>query len=116
MWEKRLPHDGGYPGVIDLKLQIMGGDQMATIQISANANMLDVDTWYGTLAEYNSSEIVIESGAFASIYTGSFTYDTSGNVYGTLTGFSNTESGVIVDSVFGESVSANYAEQLIDSD
>ena len=74
-----------------------------------------VTTTYGTVTTYNASRLVITAGSLQAIYTGSFTYDNSGNVYGTLTGFSTTITGVQIYTATGLNVSANVAEQLINS-
>jgi Ca2+-binding RTX toxin-like protein len=89
---------------------------MAQIQISGPVDMHSVDTWYGYIASYDASHIVIVNGSLQGIYTGSFTYDGTGQVYGTLTGFSQTYSGLPLVAATGLSVSANVAERLIQSD
>jgi Ca2+-binding RTX toxin-like protein len=86
---------------------------MATIQFSSSANMHNVVTVFGNATVHDADHIVIVAGAIESIYTGSFSYDSTGNVFGTLTGLTNIVSGTLVASVTGLNVSANLAEQLI---
>jgi hypothetical protein len=88
---------------------------MALIQISAPIDMHALSTWYGNVAAADASHIQIVNGSLVGTYSGSFSYDASGNVYGTLTGFSETMSGLPMFSVTGLNMSAYNAEQLIQS-
>jgi Ca2+-binding RTX toxin-like protein len=88
---------------------------MANISILSPVDMHNVSTWFGAIAAADASHIAIVNGSFEETYTGSFTYDAGGNVYGTLTGLSETISGLLILSASGLSVSANYAAQLINS-
>jgi Ca2+-binding RTX toxin-like protein len=89
---------------------------MARIQISSPLDMHSVDTWDGYIASHDANNIVIVNGSLQGIYTGNFTYDGTGQVYGTLTGFSETYSGLSIVTASGLNVSANIAESLIQSD
>jgi hypothetical protein len=88
---------------------------MATIQVSSTLNMHTLTDWFGTFGIVNSAEIQIINGPLVGTYSGGFTYDNSGDVFGTLTGFTETLSGVLQLSVTGIGVSANTAEQLVQS-
>ncbi len=88
---------------------------MATIQLNASENMHDAFVWYGSVLSYDSAHITIASGEYSESYYGSFSYDYLGNVYGTLTGVSETYSGSLLYSAYGLSVSANLAKYLIQS-
>jgi Ca2+-binding RTX toxin-like protein len=88
---------------------------VANILVSSQLNMHDVTTSYGTVTSHGTSELTITIGSLQAIYTGSFTYDGSGNVFGTLTGLEELLTGVPIFTATGLNVSANLAEQLIDS-
>jgi Ca2+-binding RTX toxin-like protein len=75
--------------------------------------MHNVVTVFGNPVAHDASHIVIVAGAVETIYTGSFTYDSIGNVFGTLTGFTEIVSGLLVASATGLNVSENLAEHLI---
>jgi hypothetical protein len=86
---------------------------MATVQLLSSLNMLTASTWYGTIVAYNSAQIEIENGSLIGTYYGNFSYDTQGDVFGTLTGFTETYTGIPILSITGLNVSASTAEQLI---
>lgn len=67
---------------------------MATIDVYANNNfnMIDASVWYGTVEVANASQIIISNGVDETIYSGRFTYDSSG-VHGTLTGITELVYG-----------------------
>ncbi|MBV9249200.1 MAG: hypothetical protein JO227_08165, partial [Acetobacteraceae bacterium] len=88
---------------------------MASIQISSSLDMHSFSTWYGNISSYDATHITVTNGPLQGIYTGTFGYDAYGNVYGTLTGFTETFSGLPAFSISGMNVSATYAEQLIAS-
>src|ERR1700677_2571702 len=88
---------------------------MANIQIASSVNMLGAVTWEGAVTSYNASEITISNGTLQGVYTGNFTYDGTGNVNGTLTGYTQTIDGELLYSVTGLDMSAYTAEQLIES-
>jgi Ca2+-binding RTX toxin-like protein len=88
---------------------------VANILVSSPLNMHNVTTSYGTVTSYDASELTITIGSLQVIYTGSFTYDGSGNVFGTLTGLEELLAGVPILTATGLNVSANLAEQLINS-
>jgi hypothetical protein len=89
---------------------------MAVIQLSLPVDMTSPSVWYGQLVAYDANHIVITNGPFEGIYTGTFTYPGDGNVYGTLTGYTFAVNGVTVGNISGLNVSANFAEQCIQSD
>jgi Ca2+-binding RTX toxin-like protein len=88
---------------------------MANISILSPVDMHNVSTWFGAVAAADAVQIEIVSGSFQETYTGNFTYDAGGNVYGSLTGLSETISGLPILSASGLNVCANYAAQLINS-
>lgn len=88
---------------------------MAQIQLSYPVDMTSSNVWYGAIAGYDSNHITIANGPFVGIYTGSFTYGQNDQVYGTLTGYTFSIGGRIVGSITGLNVSANFAEQCIQS-
>jgi Ca2+-binding RTX toxin-like protein len=88
---------------------------MAVIQLSMPVDMTSASVWFGQLVAYDANHIVIENGPFKGVYTGSFTYPGDGNVYGTLTGYTFSIGGATVGNISGLNVSANLAEQWIES-
>jgi hypothetical protein len=86
---------------------------MATVQLSSTANMHTVTTVFGTATFHDANRIVIDAGSNETVYTGNFTYDNLGNVFGTLNGVTIITSGTFAASATGLNVSANFAEQLI---
>ena len=90
---------------------------MASVAISYSPfDMHAMNTWYGTLTASDASHISISSGAVTATYFGNFSYDASGNVSGTWTGYSVTIGAYTALTVSGLNVSASYAEQMINSD
>lgn len=57
--------------------------------------MLNVSVWYGSVTSYNSTSIVIAAGSYVATYTGSFTFDVWGNVFGQLSSYSQTGGGAL---------------------
>jgi serralysin len=96
---------------------------MANIQISASVNMYASQVWYGTVLSHDASHITVAAGAanqlvpggLEAIYTGNFTYSNTGEVYGTLTGYTSLLYGIQQFTASGLSVSANDAMHLINA-
>ena len=58
---------------------------MAVVNGNLGFKMWGVETGYGAVTYASGSTIIIEFGAQqTAVYTGSFTYDAYGNVYGNL--------------------------------
>lgn len=87
---------------------------MARIWTSAALNMDYLSVRSGTVEVYNSRNIVISSGSLTGTYSGQFTYDNYGNVFGKLNSYTNAISGNLVFSVTGLDLNAytvmNYVE------
>ena len=75
--------------------------RVATIQISSSLDMLTVSTWYGTITVADSTEIQIENGPLVGTYYGSFSYNAQDDVFGTLSGFTESYTGLPQISVTG---------------
>jgi len=88
---------------------------MATIDISSFIDMHSVGTWYGVVISYDANHITIGNGALQGTYYGYFGYDIYGDVYGTLTGISESYHGASILKVTGLDMSASYAAQLINA-
>jgi hypothetical protein len=88
---------------------------MATVQVSSSGNIYQMQVWYGTLVSYDSNHIIIAAGGLEAIYTGNFSYSTTGEVYGTLTGYVSLFNGIQQYSLSGLNVSANDAMHLINA-
>ncbi len=86
---------------------------MATVQISGPLDLLNLAEWYGTTAAADSTHITIVNGPLVGTYIGSFTYDTQGNVYGTLKGINETLYGQPIFNISGLDLSAHYVQQLL---
>jgi hypothetical protein len=88
---------------------------MASIQLSSSLDLHAVSTWFGTVTTENPAQIQVVNGPLAVTYFGSFSYDIRGNVSGTLTGLTETFSGLPQITFTGLSVAAATAAQLINS-
>ena len=77
--------------------------------------MPDLRVWYGYVESSTSSSIVISDGINRAVYTGAFTYDAFGNVYGQLFSLSKYLYGNVEYTVTGLSVNAFDAFILIQS-
>ncbi|MEQ9694052.1 calcium-binding protein [Shimia sp. SDUM112013] len=55
--------------------------------------------WYGTVQSYSGRQITIVAGALRAQYTGNFSYDVYGNVYGQVTGYRQWASGVLTHAL-----------------
>lgn len=89
---------------------------MTTVRISAEIDMHQTDTWYGTVNYADSEKIIIEGGSFRAVYTGAFTYDYQNEqIYGTLTGYEEFYGDNSLIDVTGINISANYAFNLVQS-
>lgn len=67
---------------------------MANVTANVPINM-NSDWSYGVITSYDAHSIVITAGARQNIYSGNFTYDTLGNVYGQFTGYAETYNGAV---------------------
>ena len=92
---------------------------MATIQIFAPIDMHNANSFVGTLVAQDSNHIQFANhaliGPMVGTYYGNFSYDASGNVFGTLTGYTSTRSGVLQWSVSGLNFPMTIAIPLIDN-
>ena len=77
--------------------------------------MPDLRIWYGYVESYGPSSIVITDGVNRAVYTGAFTYDASGSVFGQLSSYSKYLYGSIEYTVSGMTVNAFDAFILIQS-
>jgi hypothetical protein len=88
---------------------------MATVYFYKDINMHAATVWYGTVIEHDAGQIVISNGVDETIYTGNFSYDQYGYVYGTLTGMAEIENGAYAYVATGLNVNATVAEYYIQS-
>lgn len=73
---------------------------MATIDIRQPLNMLALGSHYGVISSYDSRQITVTAGEMRTRYQGYFSYDDD-DVYGQLTGISQTRGGATVFSITG---------------
>lgn len=88
---------------------------MAVISITSSLDMHNVNTWYGYVGSYDAGHITIVNGSLQGTYFGAFSYDSAGNVYGTLTGVTESYSGTPIFAASGLNVSASYVEQWVET-
>jgi serralysin len=88
---------------------------MATVSFYKDINMHAPTIWFGTIVDHNAGQIVISNGVNETIYSGNFTYDQNGLVFGTLTGVTEIENGAYVYIATGLNVNATLAESYIQS-
>lgn len=74
---------------------------MATVNAYRPLDMVETSIWYGVVTSYNSNTIVISAGSYVATYTGSFSYDIWGNVYGQLSSYRLTINGSLAGSATG---------------
>ena len=79
---------------------------MASLISTVSINMMNPDVWYGYVSSYGSTHITLVDGNVMGTYYGSFSYDSYGNVYGTLTGFKTWVGGTLTLTVKGANVNA----------
>ena len=79
---------------------------MALVEARRPLNMLDTEVLDGALTEASATTIEITSGAKVGRYTGDFTYDNFGNIFGQIRGYETLENGTLTGSVSGFSVDA----------
>ncbi|WP_323785513.1 hypothetical protein [Thalassovita sp.] len=82
---------------------------MATGYAFTRLNMDELTAWHGTVQSYDSSQFTVVSGNYRAQYTGAFSYDFYGNVYGELHGFSMDIGGTPQYSISGLDVDAYTA-------
>ncbi|TNC59858.1 calcium-binding protein [Rubellimicrobium roseum] len=87
---------------------------MAVVKAYQALNMLSTQVFYGVATRYDSSTIEITSGDTVARYSGNFTYDDWGNVYGQLTEYTLLVSGSVMGSVSNFRVDAYRFSQAID--
>ncbi len=89
---------------------------LAIIDIRQPVNMLDLGFHYGAISSYDSRQITVTAGEMRTRYQGHFSYDDY-NVYGQLTGITQTRGGATVFSVTGLYLDAyEFAWMLDDED
>lgn len=88
---------------------------MAVISLYVSTNMEGAEIWYGEVVSYNSSSIVLQAGSYTGTYSGSFTYDSWGYVYGQLYSYRQTYNGALQVNITSINRDAyTYNSYLID--
>ena len=88
---------------------------MATVIAYEPIDMIDVEVFFGDVLQADANTIIVSNGIQKSVYTGSFIYDIFGNVYGTLSGYTEYYQGALVVEVYDFSVDASFAADAINS-
>lgn len=87
---------------------------MANVQIlSTLGDIRLASVAFGTVVSHDANRIDIVAGSIESIYTGSFSYSATGDVFGTLTGLTSLAFGATQYVATGLSMSANDAMHLL---
>lgn len=90
---------------------------MANVNLYAAIDMEKTEIWYGAVTSYNRSTIVLQAGAITATYSGNFTYDSWGYVYGQVNSYQVTYNRVLQASVTGIGRDAyTYNAYLMDGD
>ncbi len=77
--------------------------------------MYGVQSVVGDVVQYDNRTITVSDGVRSSIYSGDFQYDIFGNVFGTLTGYSERYNGALIVEAFNFRADATLAQQAINS-
>lgn len=72
---------------------------MANINLYTPTDITNSEIWYGAVIGYNATSITIAAGALRGVYSGNFSYDSWGYVYGQLSAYRLTYNGSVVATV-----------------
>jgi len=86
---------------------------MANVELFTSTNMISMQTWYGYVPFADSSQITVSGGFHLGYYFGSFRYDSSNNVYGTLNSYYDYYGGSVLHSITNMNFDANVAFNYI---
>ncbi len=88
---------------------------MTTVIAYQPIDMIGVRSFFGEVLQADSNTIIVSNGVQKSVYTGSFSYDIFGNVFGVLSGYTEYLFDTLVVDIFNFSVDASFAQDAIES-
>lgn len=89
--------------------------QMVDVVFNTQFNMLTQSVFFGRLTENSASRIVIQDGGRTGVYEGNFTYSVSGEVFGTMRGYTEYRGGSVAWGVSEINFDANTAFRFINA-
>jgi Ca2+-binding RTX toxin-like protein/methionine-rich copper-binding protein CopC len=88
---------------------------MAVVTLSSSFSFASDQDWDWEVTAYSASSLTITSGIYKQVFTGSFTYNASGDVSGTASGTTFYTNDAVVYSVTGLSSSASKLQTFADT-